>query len=156
MIQQSQVVNVPAYTFDVIDLNGINIKLADFRGKYVLLDFWTSWCVPCRETHPDLRRIYAQFKNELEIVSFSFDTDLDAWKKAIEKDEVGIWPHVSSVMNKSSDLGKNYQVGTYPVKILLDKEGKIIKRWEGAGNEIAELTDMLTELNSRSVSVSSK
>lgn len=145
MVKQRRGVNVYAYSFDVSDVEKRNVKLADFKGKYILLDFWTSWCVPCREIHPDLKRIYEQYKDGLEIVSFSFDTDLDAWKKAIEHDGVGSWIHVSSEMNKSNDLGRNYQVATYPVKILLDKEGKIMKRWEGAENEIEELTKILSE-----------
>jgi thiol-disulfide isomerase/thioredoxin len=92
--------------FSVKDINGIQLTLSNFRSKkYILLDFWTSWCAPCLEDQVFLKKIYKRFSpNDFEIVSISRDTNLEQWKKTIEKHKTNVWRQVciSSDLNSCS------------------------------------------------------
>ncbi|HVZ26584.1 MAG TPA: TlpA disulfide reductase family protein, partial [Sediminibacterium sp.] len=138
-----------AYVFTTTDINGQLISLADFTAKkYVLLDFWASWCVPCRHGNPHLLDLYKQYKDKgLEIVGLSDDDrDLPAWKAAVEKDGIGVWRHVLRGLkmngrdyDRSADISDRYGIHTLPTKILIDKSGKIIGRYGGGGEDDATL-----------------
>jgi len=121
------------------DLNGNPLSLLSFRGKYVLLDFWGSWCVPCRKGNPHLKELYQRYKSKgFDIIGIAADNDTpDAWKKAIEKDGLP-WHHILL-----DDLDKKYNITSYPTKILIDKNGKIIGRY---GSEEEELDKMLSKI----------
>jgi thiol-disulfide isomerase/thioredoxin len=136
-----------AITFTVNDVNGNRLSLGDFKGKYVLLDFWASWCVPCRESHPHLRTLYTKYKSKgLEIIGIADDdTKKEAWKKAIEKDSIGAWRHVlrnldpeklakgdANLLHHPNEISSSkYGIVALPTKILVDPEGKIIARYSG-------------------------
>ena len=128
-----------AIDFAKNDLNGNLLSLSSFRGKYVLLDSWGSWCVPCRKGNPHLKELYKQYKERgFDIIGIAADNDTqDAWKKAIEKDDLP-WHHILL-----GDLDKKYNIRSYPTKILIDKNGKIIGRY---GSEEAELDEMLGKI----------
>ncbi|MFT3678038.1 MAG: TlpA disulfide reductase family protein [Chitinophagaceae bacterium] len=128
-----------AIDFAKKDLNGNQLSLSSFRGKYVLLDFWGSWCVPCRKGNPHLKELYQRYKDKgFDIIGIAADNDTpDAWKKAIEKDGLP-WHHILL-----DDLNKKYNIGSYPTKILIDKNGKIIGRY---GSEEKELDEMLSKI----------
>lgn len=131
-----------------LDLNGTNVSLLELRNKkYVLLDFWATWCAPCREDFGFLRESYKKFNTKgLEIISISKDENLDMWKKIIQKDSVQDWIHYSIKFNKS-DVEEKYMVTAIPVKILIDLNGKIIGRWKGGGNENKiEVEKLLSEI----------
>lgn len=101
------------------------INHESFKGTYLLLEFWASWCGPCREANPDLINIYNSYnRKDFEILGISQDKDLDKWKKAIKKDQL-TWPQVVDTINSS---GKAYQTTTIPFNVLLDRDGKIIAR----------------------------
>jgi thiol-disulfide isomerase/thioredoxin len=104
-----------------------NKKLIDnesIKAKYLLLDFWASWCVPCRQTNPELRKIYNEFKNKkFEILGISIDRDIEKWKTAIIKDDLN-WIQVVDSLNSST---KKFLLRGVPYNILLDSSGKIIK-----------------------------
>lgn len=104
-------------------------KLSDLRGKVVLLDFWASWCGPCRRENPNVVRIYQKFHDKgFEIYSVSLDKTRDAWVKAI-KDDGLVWPnHVSDLQGWTSTGGQAYGVMSVPNTVLIDAEGKIIVR----------------------------
>lgn len=133
-----------AFRFSTIDIHGAPLSLADFEGKYVLLDFWASWCVPCRKGNPHLIELFRRYKDRgFEIIGIADDDSKpEAWRRAIAKDGIGIWKHVlrgyvrriqgkESPVNK--DLSGHYGIHTLPTKILIDPEGMIIGRYGGGG-----------------------
>jgi thiol-disulfide isomerase/thioredoxin len=145
-----------APVFSVKDINGSQLSLADFKGqKYVLLDFWASWCVPCRKGNPHLLSLYGKYKEKgLEIVGVSDDDSaLDAWRTAVAKDQIGVWRHVlrglkrtATGFDKSTDISGPYGIHSLPTKILIDKEGMIIGRYGGGGEGDDAMDKKLAEL----------
>lgn len=132
--------------FEVNDLNNDSLQLKSFRNKkYVLLDFWASWCSPCREDFPFLKGMYSKYKDKgFEIISVTRDEKLDTWRATVQKENVEKWRHFSIKENKST-IEDNYAVTAIPVKILIDKDGNIIGRWIGSSAEIkAEIENMIT------------
>lgn len=120
-----------------------SMKLSDLRGQVVLLDFWASWCGPCRKENPNVVRIYDKYKNDgFTVMSVSLDRDKAAWQAAIEKDNLK-WPnHVSDLQQWSSKVGQLYQVKGIPFTVLIDQEGKIVKtnlRGEALEAELARI-----------------
>lgn len=126
--------------FTTTDINGKRLSLSDFKGKYVLLDFWASWCVPCRKGNPHLKELYSKYKSQgFEIIGVSDDDSKpDAWHKAVEKDGLP-WKHVlrgfdiQKRMNNQpnpNDISEKYGIHTLPTKILIDPKGVIIGRYD--------------------------
>jgi peroxiredoxin len=110
------------------DTTGNPVNLSDFRGKYVLLDFWASWCPDCRVESPNLVKTYATFKDKnFEILGISFDRDRNSWIKAIQMDKLH-WKHVSDLKRWQNDVGTLYGVKAIPQNVLIDPTGKIIAR----------------------------
>lgn len=108
--------------------DGKPVSLSSLRGKYVLLDFWASWCAPCRQENPNLVAIYKKFKNKgFEIYGVSFDKDKRSWVNGINQDHI-TWIQVSDLMFWNSPIAKLYNVEGIPFSYLLDKEGKIIAK----------------------------
>lgn len=118
----------PAPNFEMASVDGSKVRLSDFRGKYVLLDFWASWCGPCRQESPNLVKQYHQFKNKgFTILSVSLDDNRASWIKAIRDDKLD-WTHVSELKQWNSAVVQQYQVDAIPASFLLDKDGKILAR----------------------------
>lgn len=112
--------------FSLPDPGGKLIHLSDFRGKYLFLDFWGSWCLPCRKENPELVKIYNQFKDHnFEILGIAFDKKKDKWIDAIESDGLE-WPQVSDLKYFDSEMIGLYYIENVPATMLLDPEGKII------------------------------
>ncbi|HLO52649.1 MAG TPA: TlpA disulfide reductase family protein [Saprospiraceae bacterium] len=127
--------------FRTIDINGDSIRLTDFKGKFVLLEFWASWCKPCRVTHPKLRNLYNLYnKDGLEIISLSSDSskDMDKWKTAIMKDSIDQWKHILLKDRDENKIMILYNVHFLPTKILIDKEGNIVRKYNSSEFDLLE------------------
>jgi len=122
--------------FTVKDIDGKELSLNDYKEKQcVLIDFWASWCAPCREELPYMRELYKKYsKAGLEIISITEDKNLEDWKNTILKEKINFWRHFSIIENDDSLL-KDYFVYGIPHKILIDKHGKIIGKWKGSGEK---------------------
>ncbi|AOM79343.1 hypothetical protein BFS30_20525 [Pedobacter steynii] len=115
----------PSVDFSLPDTSGKAISLASFKGTYVLLDFWASWCGPCRATHPELKKTYSKFKDKnFRILAVSLDRQKSPWLKAIEEDQL-TW---ALVLDASGDVARNYGIKQIPQSLLLDPDGKIVGR----------------------------
>ena len=125
--------------FTLSDINGKEVSLESFRGKYVFIDFWASWCMPCRYENPNLIEAYKKYGGaKFEIISVSLDKTVEPWLKAVEEDGLN-WTLLHDPTGNSATL---YAVETIPSTWLLDKEGKIIK----TNLRGAELEQTLAEL----------
>ncbi len=107
--------------------SGDTIKLSSTRGTVVLLDFWASWCSPCRQENPNLVKAYNLYhKKGFQIYQVSLDKTKDAWVEGIEKDQLGKWIHVSDIQYWNSVVVPLYKIESIPANLLLDKDGRII------------------------------
>jgi thiol-disulfide isomerase/thioredoxin/ElaB/YqjD/DUF883 family membrane-anchored ribosome-binding protein len=111
---------------------GNDLSLKDLRGKYVLLDFWGSWCGWCVKGIPDMKKFYAKHKDKVEFVSIDCNDTEEKWKNALEKYQMP-WRHVKN--NATDGVPEKYAVNGYPTKILVDAEGKIAFIFEGEAPE---------------------
>lgn len=120
---------LPAPDFTLPGLDGASVALSSLRGSVVLIDFWASWCKPCRESMPGLKDLYAKYHAKgFEILGVSVDSDADAWRKAVD-DVAGPWIHVldaSQGKNKSTMAAELYGVRAVPTFFLVDREGRIV------------------------------
>jgi peroxiredoxin len=106
---------------------GDTIRLSSTRGSIVLLDFWASWCVPCRQENPNLVKTYDMFHRKgFQIYQVSLDKTKDAWLKGIQDDNLGKWIHVSDILYWNSTVVQLYKIESIPNNYLLDREGRII------------------------------
>ncbi len=115
------------------DLNDKPLSLSSLRGKVVLLDFWASWCRPCRAENPNVVKMYNKYKDKgFEILGVSLDTKKGAWQNAIQQDGL-TWLHISDLKGWKSSVVPQYKVQGIPYTVLIDKDGKIIaKKLRGA------------------------
>jgi len=129
----------PAPDFSKTTLNGQEITLEHFRGKsFIIIDFWASWCQPCRAVTPELSEMYRKYHAKgLDIVSISWDSDRNAWLDAIKKDKTQDWHQVFADLYHESDNGlrKLYDIPSIPFYVLIDKNGTIIGRYGPDGDD---------------------
>jgi thiol-disulfide isomerase/thioredoxin len=108
--------------------DGKEISLSSFRGKIVLIDFWASWCQPCRRENPMLVELYGKYRNmPFEILGVSLDENKSSWTNAIRQDGL-TWPQVSDLKRWQSVVVNNYQIESIPYSVLVDRDGRIIAK----------------------------
>ncbi|MGQ9846653.1 MAG: redoxin domain-containing protein [Bacteroidales bacterium] len=113
--------------FTLNDMNGKPFRLSSLRGNVVLLDFWASWCTPCRYENPNLVKAYNKYaKKGFRIVQVSLDKDKNDWIQAIKKDKLQAWTHVSDLQYWNSAVAKLYGIQAIPANFLIGPDGKII------------------------------
>ena len=134
--------NAMAPDFEGMSPDGKIVKLSEFKGKYVLIDFWASWCGPCRQENPKVVKLYNDFKEKgFEILGVSLDQEKDQWTSAISEDQL-TWSHISDLKGWKSSIAALYGVQGIPQNFLIDREGKIIAkalRGQGLGEKLMEL-----------------
>lgn len=138
-------VGYTAPDFTQNDINGNPIKLSDFRGKYVLLDFWASWCGPCRRENPNVVATYNKYKDKnFTVLGVSLDNDKASWQKAIEADHL-TWAQVSDLKGWQNEVAAKFFIRSIPQNFLIDPSGKIIGkdlRGEDLEKKLSEIIKM--------------
>jgi thiol-disulfide isomerase/thioredoxin len=141
-----------AFTFEKMGFNNSTVSLQSINKKgYVILDFWGSWCGPCRASHPHLIKLFKKYKSyKLSIIGVAADNgNEEKWKKAIKEDGISLWSNVLEGEKKQNDslsynLRDEYLIHSYPTKILINPNGKIIGRF--ANDDLKPLEDKLKEI----------
>ncbi len=114
--------------FTLPDTNGVNVSLSSFKGKYLLVDFWASWCGPCIKEVPNVQKLYADFHSKgFEILGVSLDKDKASWTRALRTKPLP-WTQVSDLKYWKSMVVPLFNISGIPYTLLLDKEGKIIAK----------------------------
>ncbi|MGN6510568.1 MAG: redoxin domain-containing protein [Chitinophaga sp.] len=138
----SAMIGQQAPDFTLPDPSGKQISLSSFKGKYVLVDFWASWCGPCRQENPNVVQAYLKYKNKnFTILGVSLDKTKDAWLKAIADDGLA-WSHVSDLKFWDSSVVPLYGITGIPTNILVDPQGKIVAanlRGNGLEQKLSEV-----------------
>lgn len=146
----SQIFNGQTFDFTQEDTQGKPFKLSSLRGKYVLIDFWASWCAPCRAENPNLLKAYQALKDkQFEIVSISLDDNKKSWLHAVEMDKLP-WEQVSDLKGWKNELAVKYGISAVPQNFLLDPSGKIIAknlRGEDLYTKLSEIMGVLVKHN---------
>ncbi len=117
-----------AIDFTQADTSGKEVSLSQFKGKYVLIDFWASWCRPCRMENPNLVAAYNHFKDKnFTIISVSLDEGKESWLRAIKADNLN-WTHLSDLKYWSNEVAQQYHIQSIPQSFLIDPNGVIIAK----------------------------
>jgi len=114
--------------FTLTDIDGKTVKLSDYKGKYVMLDFWASWCQPCRQENPNVVKQYAKFKDKgLNILGITLDEDRKPWQQAIAHDNL-TWRHAGEFKRFDGPVVKQYKVEAIPSNFIIDPQGVIVAK----------------------------
>jgi len=114
--------------FTQSDINGHLVKFASFKGKYILVDFWASWCMPCRAENPNVLKAYNAFKDKgFTVIGISLDDKAANWKKAVRDDKMP-WTQLSDLKGWKNDLSISLGIQAIPSNFLIDPSGKIIAK----------------------------
>ena len=119
-------VGKPAPALSLPDASGKTVSLASYKGKYLLVDFWASWCAPCRAENPNVVRVHDEFKGKnFAILGVSLDKEKGAWEQAIQEDKLN-WTHVSDLKFWNSKAVETFKFDGIPFNVLIDPQGNVI------------------------------
>lgn len=114
--------------FTTTGIDGKPVKLSDYKGKYVMLDFWASWCAPCRQENPNVVKLYNTYKSKgLNILGISLDEDKGAWQQAISADKL-TWQHASDLKKFEGPTERLYHIEAIPSNFIIDPQGNIVAK----------------------------
>jgi peroxiredoxin len=140
---QNVVIGAAAPNFSATDTSGNTVMLSQFKGSYVLLDFWASWCVPCRKVNPALVKVYHRFKaKKFVIIGVSLDRKKAAWINAIKADGLPLY-QVSDLQYWDNRVAKLYGIRAIPQSFLIDPDGKLISKNLQGDDLEAKLAEVL-------------
>jgi len=112
--------------FELPDLQGNPLKLSSLRGKYVVLDFWGSWCIWCIRGIPHMKEAYKKYKDKMEILGVDCQDTEEKWKAAVEEHQLP-WLQVRCPEDYLQTLGQQYRIQGFPTKVIIDPEGRLVK-----------------------------
>ena len=112
--------------FELPDLQGNPLKLSSLRGKYVVLDFWGSWCIWCIRGIPHMKKAYSKYKDKMEILGVDCQDTEEKWKAAVEEHQLP-WLQVRCPEDYLQTLGQQYRIQGFPTKVIIDPEGRLVK-----------------------------
>lgn len=137
----------PAPAFAAKDIDGRSWSLEGLRGKVVVLDFWATWCPPCRNLLPDLKRLNAGYKDRgVVVLGVDRDEELGELQKAVE--ELGLdWPQIHDASHAGAELAELYDVNELPTTIIIDQQGRLYRRWSTMDRKMSIFLDALLEKN---------
>lgn len=141
---QQEVPNItdPRLDFTIDGIDGNPVQLSSLKGKVFLLDFWASWCGPCRVSNRQLVKIYKKYKDKgFEILGVSLDEEVDDWKKAVSKDKI-TWLQAISLGGWEAEAARKWNIEALPSSFLVNKDGQVV----AFDPEKNELEKILTEL----------
>jgi len=138
-------IGAPAPDFTMNDPEGKPISLSSLKGKVVMIDFWASWCGPCRKENPNVVKLYQKYHTKgFEIIGVSLDRTKEEWVKAIADDQL-TWVHVSDLQFWQNTAARLYSVNAIPQSFLLDKDGKIIAKILNSEQLAAKLNELFPQ-----------
>lgn len=112
--------------FELPDLQGNPLKLSSLRGKYVVLDFWGSWCIWCIRGIPHMKEAYRKYKDKMEILGIDCQDTEEKWKAAVEEHQLP-WLQVRCPEDYLQTLGQQYRIQGFPTKVIIDPQGRLVK-----------------------------
>lgn len=149
LTKEGSLIGLRAKEFSVKDINGRTIMFPiPSENKIILLDFWASWCIPCRQGFPHLKELYKKYHAKgFEIFGVSIDLDKNSWQKAIIEDSIGSWRQLLGAVDfkkpNPDDLINKFEVNAVPMQYLMNPKGIIIGKWEGQSQQNEEELDKL-------------
>ena len=144
-------IGMPAKNFEKKDMNGKTVSLEELRGKYVLLDFWGSWCAPCRASHPHLKELYEKYKKQVVFINVAQENVKDQnearklWKTAVKEDGLTWTQILNNEGRETCDMIRLFDIYSFPTKVLIDPNGIVVARMVGGLVDAGEVLEKLVD-----------
>lgn len=134
---------VKAPDFQLLDIKGQKIRLSDFKGRYILLDFWGSWCHPCMQSLPNVEKLYERHKDKIVVIGICCNDKEQSWRMAVNRNKL---KYINVFAPRNSTLSDDYFILEYPTLVLIDPEGNIVKRFSPQISGSESVYDLIDKL----------